>query len=187
MPVARAAAFRSWSHRGDRARPASTVRASTTSARARILRASVRQCRQRSSVRRRLPPARREFGRWTSDLVVADGLDVVPASVAPPAGRPAGPSAPVPVLPYTAASVADSPPTLGDKETRRLRRVFPSGRRDSNSGPPVPQTGALTRLRHAPSCRRLANRRSRDTRGRGPARHHTNGTSRCRTCRRYSP
>ena len=25
-----------------------------------------------------------------------------------------------------------------------------SGRRDSNSGPPVPQTGALTRLRHAP-------------------------------------
>jgi hypothetical protein len=25
-----------------------------------------------------------------------------------------------------------------------------SGRRDLNSGPPVPQTGALTRLRHAP-------------------------------------
>src|SRR5438445_2924644 len=32
-----------------------------------------------------------------------------------------------------------------------------SGRRDLNSGPPVPQTGALTRLRHAPSARMLAN------------------------------
>jgi hypothetical protein len=29
-------------------------------------------------------------------------------------------------------------------------RGFQSGRRDSNSGPLVPQTSALTRLRHAP-------------------------------------
>ena len=32
-------------------------------------------------------------------------------------------------------------------------RAFPSGRRDSNSGPLVPQTSALTRLRHAPRPR----------------------------------
>jgi hypothetical protein len=30
------------------------------------------------------------------------------------------------------------------------RGFRPSGRRDSNSGPLVPQTSALTRLRHAP-------------------------------------
>src|SRR3954464_12153951 len=35
----------------------------------------------------------------------------------------------------------------------RFRFVERSGRRDSNSGPLVPQTSALTRLRHAP-CRR---------------------------------
>src|SRR5205823_12062981 len=33
------------------------------------------------------------------------------------------------------------------------RMVEPSGRWDSNPRPPVPQTGALTRLRHAPRHR----------------------------------
>ena len=36
--------------------------------------------------------------------------------------------------------------------------LFESGRRDLNSGPLVPQTSALTRLRHAPSVRTLAHR-----------------------------
>jgi hypothetical protein len=35
----------------------------------------------------------------------------------------------------------------------RTRIVAQSGRRDLNPGPPVPQTGTLTRLRHAPSER----------------------------------
>ena len=39
-----------------------------------------------------------------------------------------------------------------EAETKKPRRLrgFQSGRRDSNSGPLVPQTSALTRLRHAP-------------------------------------
>jgi hypothetical protein len=36
------------------------------------------------------------------------------------------------------------------KKALRLQGFYESGRRDSNSGPLVPQTSALTRLRHAP-------------------------------------
>jgi hypothetical protein len=42
------------------------------------------------------------------------------------------------------------PHSLGKKPANRQ-----SGRRDSNSGPLVPQTSALTRLRHAPRLRHL--------------------------------
>src|SRR5918997_3108880 len=75
----------------------------------------------------------------------------------------------------------------------RLQELIESGRRDSNSGPPVPQTGALTRLRHAPSCGRVAEPARGDRRRRsaaftaGPAGHNaasTNGRGHeCRTAR----
>jgi hypothetical protein len=37
---------------------------------------------------------------------------------------------------------------------RRFHRLYWSERRDLNPGPPVPQTGALTGLRYAPSIPR---------------------------------
>ncbi len=40
---------------------------------------------------------------------------------------------------------------IGNEKTPPERGFHPSGRRDLNSGPLVPQTSALTRLRHAPS------------------------------------
>src|SRR5436190_18669516 len=78
-----------------------------------------------------------------------------------PRGRPRGPVLPdvltrcllrrsgrlnhAPGLGSTARSI------IGERiEKTPLLAGFLSGRRDSNSGPPVPQTGALTRLRHAP-------------------------------------
>jgi CheY-like chemotaxis protein len=50
------------------------------------------------------------------------------------------------------------------EKTRRVQRVSQSGRRDLNSGPLVPQTSALTRLRHAPSGGTLAHRLVSNTR-----------------------
>ena len=44
-----------------------------------------------------------------------------------------------------------SPPPQGRHENLEFQRVYWSERRDLNSRPPVPQTGALTRLRHAPN------------------------------------
>ena len=65
-----------------------------------------------------------------------------------------------------------------EAETKKPRRVrgFQSGRRDSNSGPLVPQTSALTRLRHAP-------RRDHDTNPASSARLRCSA----RTGRRRSP
>ena len=40
--------------------------------------------------------------------------------------------------------------TTTETKSPGLRGFLQSGRRDSNSGPLVPQTSALTRLRHAP-------------------------------------
>src|SRR5690349_2206756 len=44
----------------------------------------------------------------------------------------------------------DSETCWTPSQSKPARTGLQSGRRDSNSGPPVPQTGALTRLRHAP-------------------------------------
>jgi hypothetical protein len=48
------------------------------------------------------------------------------------------------------ATEDDALQTSGKERTRHFQRVLRSGRRDLNSGPLVPQTSALTRLRHAP-------------------------------------
>ena len=51
---------------------------------------------------------------------------------------------------YLRGLLAARPSTLIVGSTRDLQAFSQSGRRDSNSGPLVPQTSALTRLRHAP-------------------------------------
>ena len=89
------------------------------------------------------------------------GLD---GSSAPtPAGRqrsgPASSRARARNLPIACPS-AD--PVAPNNENPALAGLSPSGRRDSNSGPLVPQTSALTRLRHAPRPRHPSGHPERD-------------------------
>src|SRR5204862_2183742 len=53
--------------------------------------------------------------------------------------------------PAEAEGGADENVLHQERKPRQVRGFLTSGRRDLNSGPLVPQTSALTRLRHAPS------------------------------------